>query len=80
VPSIRRTARGSGYRGRVGLYEVMTVSDEIRMLAIERAPADRIAAVAVLQGMRRLREGGLEKVKHGRTSIAEVACVTSSGS
>jgi type IV pilus assembly protein PilB len=69
----------SGYKGRTGLYEVMTVSDEIRNLTIERASADRIAEVAVRDGMRRLREDGLEKVKQGRTSIAEVARVTGSG-
>jgi len=67
---------GSGYKGRIGLYEVMTVTDEIRRLAIERASADRIGAVAVEQGMTRLREDGFEKVKQGRTSIAEVARVT----
>ena len=67
---------GSGYKGRIGLYEVMTVTDEIRRLAIERAPADRIAEVAMRDGMRRLRDDGLEKVKQGRTSIAEVARVT----
>jgi type IV pilus assembly protein PilB len=67
---------GSGYKGRIGLYEVMTVTDEIRTLAVERASADRIAAVAVENGMRRLREDGLAKVAEGRTSIAEVARVT----
>jgi type IV pilus assembly protein PilB len=71
---------GSGYRGRIGLYEVMTVTEEIRTLAIERASADRLAEVAVRQGMRRLQEDGLEKVRQGRTSIAEVYRVTSSGS
>jgi type IV pilus assembly protein PilB len=70
---------GSGYRGRTGLYEVMTITEEIRELAIERASAERIGMVAVKQGMRRLREDGLEKVRQGRTSIAEVARVTSSG-
>jgi type IV pilus assembly protein PilB len=70
---------GSGYRGRTGLYEVMAITEEIRELAIERASADRIAMVAVKQGMRRLREDGLAKVRQGRTSIAEVARVTSSG-
>jgi type IV pilus assembly protein PilB len=57
----------------------MTVTEEIRNLAIERASADRIAEVAVRDGMRRLREDGLEKVKLGRTSIAEVSRVTGSG-
>jgi type IV pilus assembly protein PilB len=57
----------------------MAVTEEIRELAIERSSADRIAMVAVKQGMRRLREDGLEKVRQGRTSIAEVARVTSAG-
>jgi type IV pilus assembly protein PilB len=70
---------GSGYKGRIGLYEVMPVTEEIRALAIERAPADRVAEVAVRNGMRRLRDDGLDKVRHGVTSIAEVARVTSSG-
>jgi type IV pilus assembly protein PilB len=69
---------GSGYKGRTGLYEVMTVTEEIRKLILARAPADDIAAVAVREGMRRLRDDGLEKVKQGRTSIAEVARVTGS--
>jgi type IV pilus assembly protein PilB len=67
---------GSGYKGRLGLYEVMSVTDEIRKLAIARASADQIGAVAISQGMTTLREDGLEKVKQGRTSIAEVARVT----
>jgi type IV pilus assembly protein PilB len=65
-----------GYKGRIGLYEVMVMSDEIRSLALERAPADKIAAVSVREGMRRLREDGLEKVKSGLTSMAEIARVT----
>jgi type IV pilus assembly protein PilB len=57
---------------------VMTVSGEIRDLILDRAPADRIAQVAMQQGMRRLRDDGLDKVRLGRTSIAEVARVTDS--
>jgi type IV pilus assembly protein PilB len=70
-----RRCNGSGYRGRLGLYEVMGVSAEIRSLALERRPAEEMREVAVRQGMRRLRDDGLEKVKQGRTSIAEVARV-----
>jgi type IV pilus assembly protein PilB len=70
---------GSGYRGRIGVYEVMTVNEEIRSLAIERSAADRVAAAAMAAGMRRLRDDGLEKVRQGLTSIAEVARVTSAG-
>jgi type IV pilus assembly protein PilB len=69
---------GMGYRGRTGLYEVMMMSDEIRSLTLQRAAAEQIAIVAVEQGMRRLREDGLEKVKAGVTSMAEVARVTGS--
>ena len=67
---------GSGYKGRVGIYEVMPVSDRIRELAIARASADEIASSAVAEGMSRLREDGFEKVKQGVTSLAEVARVT----
>jgi type IV pilus assembly protein PilB len=67
---------GTGYKGRLGLYEVMVMTEEIRGLAIERAPADKIIEVAVGDGMRRLREDGLHKVMLGRTSLAEVARVT----
>jgi type IV pilus assembly protein PilB len=70
---------GMGYRGRTGLYEVMTMTEEIRSLALLRSSSDQIALVAVRQGMRRLREDGLEKVKSGITSMAEVARATGSG-
>ena len=70
---------GSGYKGRLGLYEVMSVTEEMRTLTIERASADQIADAAVRNGMRRLRDDGLEKVRQGRTSIAEVARVTGTG-
>jgi type IV pilus assembly protein PilB len=67
---------GTGYKGRVGLYEVMPVTDEIRSLAVARASADAIAAAAERTGMRRLRAEGLEKVRAGVTSLAELSRVT----
>jgi type IV pilus assembly protein PilB len=66
---------GSGYKGRIGLYEVMWVSDTIRALAVAREPAETIAHAAVHEGMMRLREDGLEKVRRGLTSISEIARV-----
>jgi type IV pilus assembly protein PilB len=66
----------SGYKGRVGLYEVMTVSDEIREMTIDRASADVMRAKAVEQGMRLLKDDGLEKVRLGVTSIQEISRVT----
>jgi type IV pilus assembly protein PilB len=70
---------GMGYRGRVGLFEVMLMNDEIRSLTLERASAAAITAAAMREGMRRLREDGLDKVKSGLTSMAEVSRVTGSG-
>ncbi|HLH15389.1 MAG TPA: GspE/PulE family protein, partial [Solirubrobacteraceae bacterium] len=68
----------SGYRGRLALYEVMTVSEPIRALILERAAVDDMVAVALQEGMRRLRDDGLQKVREGVTSIAEVERMTSS--
>jgi type IV pilus assembly protein PilB len=67
---------GTGYKGRLGIYEVMGLSDEIRELTIRRSSADEIGNVAIEQGMRPLRADGLEKVKQGLTSISEVSRVT----
>ncbi len=70
---------GMGYRGRIGLYEVMTMSEELRELTLARASADQIASQAVAEGMRRMRDDGLDKVKTGQTSMAEIARVTGVG-
>jgi type IV pilus assembly protein PilB len=69
---------GSGYRGRVGLYEVMSVSEPIRTMILERASVDEMVAVAEREGMQRLRDDGMAKVRAGLTSIAEVERLTSS--
>ncbi|MBA3807052.1 MAG: Flp pilus assembly complex ATPase component TadA [Solirubrobacterales bacterium] len=68
----------SGYRGRVGIYEVMSVSEPIRALILERASVDSMVAVAEREGMRRLRGDGLQKVREGLTSIAEIERIASS--
>ena len=78
-PAGCRRCAGSGYRGRVGLYEVMKMSPEIQTLALERKPSEAIRDVAVEQGMTRLRDDGLQKVREGRTSISEIARVIGSG-
>ncbi len=69
---------GSGYRGRLGLFEVMPITEDIRALIVDRRSADEISAAAVREGMKRLRDDGLEKVRLGRTSIEEVSRVTGS--
>jgi type IV pilus assembly protein PilB len=65
----------TGYRGRIGLYEVMQMSEEIERLTVERASSDAIKAVAIQQGMMPLRDDGLEKARMGITSLDEVARV-----
>jgi type IV pilus assembly protein PilB len=69
---------GSGYRGRLGVYEVMSVSEQIRALILERASVDVMVSVAVREGMRRLRDDGIDKVRDGQTSIAEIERMTNS--
>jgi type IV pilus assembly protein PilB len=62
----------TGYRGRIGLYEVMPMSEEIERLAVERAASDVVRKVAIEQGMMTLREDGLEKAQKGMTSLEEI--------
>ena len=69
----------TGYRGRLGIFEILQMDEEIRSLVLRRASADEIAAAAVAKGMRRLREDGLEKIRLGLTSPEEVLRVTASG-
>jgi type IV pilus assembly protein PilB len=66
----------SGYRGRIGLFSVMVMSDEIKSLTVQRAPEAEIAEVARSQGMITVREDGLQKARAGVTSIEEIARVT----
>ena len=68
----------SGYRGRIGIYEVMSLSEDIRKLVLDRASVDEIAAAAERGGMRRMREDGIAKVRAGQTSIAEIERLTTS--
>ncbi|WP_417763678.1 type IV-A pilus assembly ATPase PilB [Shewanella sp.] len=66
-----------GYKGRVGIYEVMKMSDEIARVIMEGGNSLQIAKIAKQQGMRDLRDSGLLKVIQGVTSIAEINRVTS---
>jgi type IV pilus assembly protein PilB len=67
---------GSGYRGRVGLYEVMPVDEQIRALMLSGASVDEISAAAEQAGMRRMRDDGVFKVREGLTTLAEIGRVT----
>lgn len=62
----------TGFRGRLGVYEVMNMSEEIERLVVERASSEEIKRSARRDGMITLREDGLEKIRLGITSIEEV--------
>ena len=66
----------NGYKGRVGLYQVMPISEEIQRIILTQGTAMDIAKQARLEGVRDLREAGLVKVKIGATSLEEVIAVT----
>ncbi|WP_433209564.1 GspE/PulE family protein [Dactylosporangium sp. CS-047395] len=70
-----RSCANTGYRGRIALHEVMPVSPDIEKLAIDRASAHEIQAVAYREGLLDLRVDGLMKAAEGQTSIPEVVRV-----
>jgi len=67
-----QTCNGTGYKGRVGLYEVMEVTDEIRELILIGASSLELRKRAIDDGMLTLRESGLHKIRNGITTIEEV--------
>jgi len=68
-----RECQGTGYRGRVGIFEFMPITDEIRAL---RVSAQEVRKVAMQQGMKSLREDGWRHVRQGRTTIEDVVRMT----
>jgi general secretion pathway protein E/type IV pilus assembly protein PilB len=73
-----RHCRQTGYKGRMGLFELLVTDDEVRRLATERASTTLIQQAAIQAGMRSLREDGWRKVCRGQTSVEEVLRVTKS--
>jgi type IV pilus assembly protein PilB len=65
----------TGYKGRMGIYEIMPVTEAIERLIVERKSADEIMRVAAAEGMISLRQDGLERVLQGMTSIEEISRV-----
>ena len=63
---------GTGYKGRVGLYELMEVTDEVGKAINAEVPEDQLRKVAIQEGMVTLRDAGLQKVRSGATSLEEV--------
>lgn len=70
------SCHGTGYRGRMGIFELLVVDDEIRRLIHAGASAAKLQAQARLTGMRSLREDGVRKVIAGLTTVAEVVSIT----
>ncbi|MDI6844060.1 MAG: ATPase, T2SS/T4P/T4SS family [Anaerosomatales bacterium] len=66
---------GTGYRGRIGLFEIMEMNEELQRLFLREAPAEQLRVAAIEAGMRTLRRDALDKVKAGVTSLEEVARV-----
>jgi type IV pilus assembly protein PilB len=64
--------KGSGYKGRVGIYQVMPISEEIQRIILKHGTALDIADQAAREGVRTLRQSGLVKVRQGLTSVEEV--------
>ena len=71
-----RRCRGTGFSGRVGIFELLETNDEVRKLASERAPTNFVKQAAIRAGMRTLRQDGWRKVLRGITTIEEVLRVT----
>ncbi|ACN15403.1 PilB [Desulforapulum autotrophicum HRM2] len=63
---------GTGYKGRVGLYELMEVTDEVSKAINAAVPEDQLRKLAIQEGMKTLRDAGLVKVRQGETSLEEV--------
>ena len=68
--------RGTGYRGRTAIFEIMSMTEEMRRAVMTGASSDDLRAMAIRQGMRTLRVSGAKKVKDGITSADEVLSVT----
>jgi type II secretory ATPase GspE/PulE/Tfp pilus assembly ATPase PilB-like protein len=72
-----RECRGTGYRGRIGIYELLSMTEETREMVLARTNAGRIAQTAIEAGdLTLLRHAGFEKVRSGETTITEVLRAT----
>ena len=71
--------RGTGYKGRTGIFELMIIDGELRRLILKRSSSDIIRQKSVAKGMQVLRDNGWEKVKQGVTTIEEVMRVSQEG-
>ncbi len=77
--SVGCPACAQGYKGRIGIYQIMPISSAIQTLILNHSDAQALAAQAAKEGMRTLRQAGLLKVVHGITSVHEVMALTQHG-
>ena len=68
--------RKTGFKGRLGLYEVLPISEQIEALVVSRSASSEIKRVGLSQGIRTLRQDGWDKVFRGITTIDEVVRVS----
>ncbi|MFA5047785.1 MAG: ATPase, T2SS/T4P/T4SS family [Patescibacteria group bacterium] len=66
----------TGYKGRIGIYEILTVDDNISQLIIKKAPREELEKAAIAQGMTTMLQDGFIKAKNGTTTIEEILRVT----
>jgi type II secretory ATPase GspE/PulE/Tfp pilus assembly ATPase PilB-like protein len=71
--------KGSGYKGRIGIYELMAITDQIRDLILARSSSYAIREAAIQDGMKTLRDDAMEKILLGTTSLEESIRVIYSG-
>ncbi len=71
-----RECQGTGYRGRIGIFEMMVVTDDVRSRILENASAPELRKMAVQHGMTSLRDDGFRHLREGRSTIEEIMRVT----
>lgn len=71
-----KVCNNTGFTGRIGVFEVLEMTDKIKELVVQRASSDKITALAISQGMSTMLEDGLDKVLNGQTTLEEVLRVT----
>ena len=71
-----RDCRNSGYRGRIGIFELLTITDQIRDMIVQRRSATELLVVARKEGLKLMREDGWVKVFKGMTTVDEIVRVT----
>lgn len=71
-----KICRNTGYKGRIGIFEVLEITKSVRKLIVEKADADEIQEAAIKEGMTTMMQDGLEKISKGLTTIEEVLRAT----